>query len=634
MTAARIRFATDILRRLGEELNPSADQSIVELVKNSYDADAIRCRVKLAGTEQAGGTIQVVDDGDGMTASEVETGWLVLGRTEKNQRKVTKLGRVPAGSKGLGRLAALRMGSRARLSTRPREEPANEYTLEIDWNKFDKAQLVEDVPLSIEKHARPPDKSSGTEVVVSNLHGRVGRAEVKRLARSLILLADPFVDNPIGFRPSLEASEFLDLERLVQNRYFSDADYHLIAEVDASGRSRASVVDFRDRVLFSAEHHEIARDRDGEEYRCPPARLELWVFLLTSEKFTPRVASLDAIREWLQEFGGVHVYYNGLRVAPYGGPGNDWLEMNLRRAQSPEERPSTNTSIGRLNLADDHGILTQKTDRSGFIETEPFIELRTFAQDALEWMARSRMRVAELRRSRQKTAVTQRRRKSRIKLEAEIRKTPKASQQKLKQALGNYDRSRDREVGQLRKEVQLYRTLGTAGITAATFAHESAINPIKVVSQSINAIERRARPLLGTRYESSIAPPVESVKTAVASLAVLGNVTLSLVDHEKRRSQKGRRAHCNRFTAGDFQTVPRRIGREGENGLRFGLTLPDRDHRRARVNLDESSRQQRGRLPEIETTRTVDCAEDPGRREEAHVDLHGQWPWDLGPHSR
>ncbi len=72
----KIRFATDILRRLGEELNPSVDKGILELVKNAYDADAIRCTINLENTEETGGSILIVDDGDGMTPDEIETGWL------------------------------------------------------------------------------------------------------------------------------------------------------------------------------------------------------------------------------------------------------------------------------------------------------------------------------------------------------------------------------------------------------------------------------------------------------------------------------------------------------------------------------------------------------------------------------
>ena len=90
------------------------------------------------------------------------------------------------------------------------------------------------------------------------------------------------------------------------------------------------------------------------------------------------------MRDWLSTFGGVHLYHNGLRVNPYGNPGNDWLDMNLRRVQSPEERPGTNTSIGRVAVESNTELLIQKTDRSGFIESDAFHDIRNFAKDAME----------------------------------------------------------------------------------------------------------------------------------------------------------------------------------------------------------------------------------------------------------
>ena len=116
MSTARIRFSADILRRLGEELNPHPDKGIVELAKNSYDADATWSRIELLETDRAGGVIIVTDDGDGMTPAEIERGWLVPGSSSKDAARRTRLGRIPAGSKGLGRLAALRMGSSALLT--------------------------------------------------------------------------------------------------------------------------------------------------------------------------------------------------------------------------------------------------------------------------------------------------------------------------------------------------------------------------------------------------------------------------------------------------------------------------------------------------------------------------------------
>ena len=102
MTSEHLRFSPDILRRLGEELVPQIEQGIVELVRNSYDADAVNCRVELEGVYQLGGTLRIEDDGLGMDHDAIRSGWLILGRSNKPGRSLTALGRRPVGEKGLG----------------------------------------------------------------------------------------------------------------------------------------------------------------------------------------------------------------------------------------------------------------------------------------------------------------------------------------------------------------------------------------------------------------------------------------------------------------------------------------------------------------------------------------------------
>ena len=540
VSTARIRFSADILRRLGEELNPHLDKGIVELVKNAYDADATWCRIELRGTDRAGGTIAVTDNGDGMTPAEIERGWLVLGSSTKAATQVTRLRRIPAGSKGLGRLAALRMGSRALLTTRPRAQRSDEYRLLIDWARFDATDLVDDVDLHIEhavmsREAGKGTEASGTEIRIEGLRKRIQRMEVKRLARELILLADPFGDDPSGFTPTLVAPDFADLASLVRNRYFQDAEFHLAASVNEAGCAAAEVVDWKGERLFSADHDALAASRNRRPYLCPAVRFDLWVFILNRDTFSTRTATLQEVREWLSEFGGVHVYHNGLRVMPYGNPGNDWLDMNLRRAQSPEERPSTNTSIGRIDVTDTRSVLVQKTDRSGYVEDEAYTELVQFAQSAMDWMANRRLELAEKRRVAQRGAVSQTSRKAGKAMKTVIEDLSPSERKPVEEAFARYERTRDREAATWQREVQLYRTLSTAGITAATFAHESSGNPIKVIRQSADALARRGRTFLGDRYRTYFQQPITGIQRAVRSLAVLGNATLRLLDHDKRR---------------------------------------------------------------------------------------------------
>jgi signal transduction histidine kinase len=530
---AHIRFAADVLRRLGEELNPSIDQGIIELVKNAYDADASKCLVELHNVDSPGGTVVVADDGEGMTVEDIVDGWLVLGRSTKNPGNRTKKGRLPAGSKGLGRLAALRLGHRTTLRTRPTSESGTAYELKIDWDMYDDVDLVEQVPLTIT--SGPFNKKElNTKITIKDLRHRIGRAEVKRLARALVLLADPFGDDLSGFQPRLLAPEFDDLARLVEARYFPEADYHLRAHTDADGYGHVEVLDGYDKVLYRADHREIS-EQPAKPYSCPPVKFDLWVFILSADNFRLRPVSVGEVQDWLRNFGGVHLYVNGLRVNPYGNPGNDWLDMNLSRVRSPENRPGTNTSIGRLRVDDPQDLLIQKTDRSGIIESEAFHDLQRFVVDALEFMAKRRQADAEQRRRRERATTRSTSERSRKNLANVIENSGGAGKPQLQQAFQRYERATSLEIDKLRQEVQLYRTLSTAGITAATFAHESASSPLKIMTLNMATVERRGSREFGEKFTAILGQPLAGIRRAIKSVAVLGSVTLRLVQADKRR---------------------------------------------------------------------------------------------------
>lgn len=532
MTKAHFKFASEILKRLGEELNPSPDQGILELVKNAYDADARKCLIII---DSAGsGIIKVVDNGDGMTQEDIENAWLLIGKSAKNISKVTRLGRIPAGNKGLGRLAALRMGNKVSLTTRPKISPHIENSLEIDWSEFDNASAVENVELTIESGRHGKTARPGTVITLSELKTRFTEADVRRLVKGLLLLADPFNDKAIGFKPILRAPEFKKLEKIVRRRYFDDAELHLESEVDKNGWASAKVVDWQGNILYSAQHSDLRPKTPDEVYKCPPVKFDLWVFLLSGEHFLTRESTLSEVRDWLKEFGGVHFYIRGLRVPPYGNPGNDWLDMNLSRAQHPELRPSTNTSIGRISTDDLSELLLPKTDRSGIVENESFHEIRNFAIDSLAWMSKRRLDERNKRLEAQKKETSAEVKETRNALNMIIGALPKEKRKEAKQQLQQFNRLKDKESEILRKQLQLYRLLGTAGIAATVFAHESK-HSIDVISRNSKLIEKLWKKI------SKIEPPpefkdcIERITSQSEALQTFGGLTLSFVSREKRR---------------------------------------------------------------------------------------------------
>ncbi|HEY5758536.1 MAG TPA: ATP-binding protein [Steroidobacter sp.] len=528
MTIEHLRFAPDILRRLGEELVPHPDQGIIELVRNAYDADALTCRIELHDTDAKGGSILVTDDGSGMDLQSIQNGWLVLGKSGKSERRRTKKGRLPVGDKGLGRLAALRLGNAAVLRSRPAHERGVEYLLTIDWSRFDDAAVVEEVPLEVRRQSTT--RSHGTEIEIRNLDVALGRREVQRLARALVLLADPF-DRKAGFRPKLVAPAFTQFERLVRRAYFDAAEYHLVATL-TDGKIKAEVRDWRNRVIWKADHRAVART--NTTYKTPSASFDLWTFILDAKSFASRDATLTEVKAWLTAVGGVHLYHRGLRVHPYGDKGHDWLDMNLSRVRSPELRPGTNTSIGRMVVLDPDDRLLEKTDRSGFVENEEFQDLRRFAIDALDWMARERLRAREAEKQAQRSVTPKVVTQARQSLDRAIAELPASSRVVVEKAVQRVERAREREASFLREEVELYRTLSTVGTSAAVFAHESG-KPVTNIQQMATVIRDRAREALGESYDDILARPVDIVIKSAQSLKTFADLPIKLLERKKRR---------------------------------------------------------------------------------------------------
>ncbi|WP_375473065.1 ATP-binding protein [uncultured Nostoc sp.] len=525
------KFSPKILQRLGEELVPNPDQGIIELVKNSYDADATECTVELIKTSAIGGLIIISDNGVGMDKDAISEGWLVLGRSKKAIREITQLGRLPVGNKGLGRLAALQMGSQVLLKTRPKDEPGVEYSLTINWDDFEEADVVEDVPFDVQKSST--DKQYGTDIIVSNLKNIFNKRDIQRLARELLLLADPF-DNHVGFRLKLIAPEFSEIEKQVNNAYFDDAEYHLQASINQLGIAEARLLDWQKNVIFHAKQSDISQ----ELYKTPATEFDLWVFFLNPQTFSARKTSISVtqVREWLAQVGNVRLYHRGLRVKPYGDSDDDWLNLNYARARNPELRPSTKTVIGRVIVNDPEDMLLQKTDRLGFIENEAFLELKRFAIDVLEWMAKERLKVTETQRQRVKKQVPRDITEAKARIEEVIEaEVPQESRPKVLEAVQQYETVTERETKVLREDLQLYRSLATAGTTAAVFAHESG-KPVTSIEKIAKRIEKKGKEILGEKYERYLGEPVTKLYQISKSLLRFSNFPLHLLKREKRRA--------------------------------------------------------------------------------------------------
>lgn len=93
-----------VIAHLGEDLIKNESIALLELVKNSYDANANSCIVTFSFDEYDElERLSIEDDVDGMSMDIIRNVWLVIGTDYKQKivkRKENK-GRLPLGEKGI-----------------------------------------------------------------------------------------------------------------------------------------------------------------------------------------------------------------------------------------------------------------------------------------------------------------------------------------------------------------------------------------------------------------------------------------------------------------------------------------------------------------------------------------------------
>ena len=104
------RFHGRIIDSLGIQMYQSPVAAVAELIANAWDADAKHVDVILPSALPENCTIEIRDDGNGMTFAECQNCYLNVGRNRRVDDKTdtSRGGRPVLGRKGIGKFAGIR----------------------------------------------------------------------------------------------------------------------------------------------------------------------------------------------------------------------------------------------------------------------------------------------------------------------------------------------------------------------------------------------------------------------------------------------------------------------------------------------------------------------------------------------
>lgn len=380
---------------LGREGVSKADGAIVELIKNTYDADAEICFICIDAEQD---TIYLVDNGSGMDSKIIEECWMLIGTANKRDNYESTKKRIKSGEKGIGRFALDRLGCDCVMYTKM-EGADHTIRWHTDWSEFETTDknlnemeadidetdgnLEDYLPQEVTTNIREfvdkinetrEDKISifekGTIFLIRKLRDQWNKASINKLFDNLQTLLPP-KDQDDFFLGAMESLQSGYQE--IKNEISEECDYNMKAEFNGTDFevtlrrneldlnkippevfAREEFQEYPYRKLdFEQESYkrkitvqELLKTRDEDLIR-KVKKLGKFSFNYNFMKLTLRDDSKETFfykeisrrrGQWLKEFGGIKIYRDKFFVRPYGVPGTDtfdWLGLDARRAKNP-----------------------------------------------------------------------------------------------------------------------------------------------------------------------------------------------------------------------------------------------------------------------------------------------------------
>lgn len=424
--AYKIRPAARLIHTIGSDLIGDSYAALVELVKNSYDADATKVDISFKYTEidsQKALIISIEDDGHGMDFDTVINKWLVPATDDKLKRKISKKGsRTLQGRKGIGRFAASILGQEMTLSTIDKNGEKSEAV--IDWRIFKKDEFLDNIELLIErKETREPAGTEiiivakdekydevvidedGEEEVIEKIDSKLSywnRETLEQLINELRKLISPFeesTEDEFKINLSFENSpfEWID-EKITIDTYpiIEFYDYRIFGTISNDGIANLEFENNINQEAVQKEKISKKFELTGNNKYCGLIKIDFRVFdrepdaidnLINKGLINPiskKYMGKNEARRLLNEVYGVNVYKNNFRIRPYGNGGVDWLDLDKDRIQNFTLKISNNQIIGFVSIqSEEKSGLEEKSARDGLKENAYYFGLKELAQKAL-----------------------------------------------------------------------------------------------------------------------------------------------------------------------------------------------------------------------------------------------------------
>ncbi len=389
----RIRPRTRLLRTIGAELISSEVVAVLELVRNSYDADATAVELRFQNPEDPHrAVLEIRDNGHGMTREVLLGPWMEPATDYKKGAGDGKTGgeRSPGGrrrlgSKGVGRFAAQRLGDHLELRTRA-TDAEHELIARFDWPQLEQKRYLDLVKIPWREGIPEHIDSYGTHLCINRLRDRWTPERFERLKLGLGRLVSPSMKEQFNIQISINGAP----ETIQPAIDIDTAMYSIEGSVDTNGLATISYQDINgDKETWKRA---VMWPHEAEQSAGPFSfRINAWDLdrepLRHFLDLTKSPLGLRDFRRTIRDHSGISLYRDGFRILPYGEPDNDWLRLDHRRVNNPTLRLSNNQILGTIQLsADTNRQLKDQTNREGLVANQAYEHLQEVVRELLGYL--------------------------------------------------------------------------------------------------------------------------------------------------------------------------------------------------------------------------------------------------------
>lgn len=381
-------------RLIGQENFANAEGAIIELVKNSYDADATVCVIII---DPINDSIRILDNGDGMTDNIIRNQWMTIGTDDKRTNYKSKT-RIKTGAKGIGRFALDRLGKSSTLITKTLESES--LVWDVNWDQFEgSGAVISDVKATLQignssfydelveinrftgigdEILNLWNEEKGTLISIDYLKDEWDERTTESLFSNLEILVPPLETNifQIFLFSTIETEKY----GKVQPTICDDYDYKIDAKVDENKNVKLTVyrnelnfgdlkrIGFFEKTKLKQENYSLQsfekgsfeietnlesliagfKDVDINNNLNKIGAFSFSFYFMKRGggqekdeeigKYPYKAVNYNIRTNWLNKFGGIKIFRDNFRVRPYGETKSssfDWLDLGKRALSNP-----------------------------------------------------------------------------------------------------------------------------------------------------------------------------------------------------------------------------------------------------------------------------------------------------------